>query len=93
LPFEAGVSLGAKTCQTRHGIWGNVKGTELANRCHHTIDQMAARAGRQRVRDDTDLCFALLRRTGPFLSMRQLSRNYTKPCKGQMSGVGWPASL
>jgi transposase len=48
------------------GLWGNVKGTELANRCPDTIDEamQATRAGLQRVRSDTDLCFALLRRTG-----------------------------
>ena len=48
------------------GLWGNVKGTELANRCPDTIDEamQAASAGLERVRGDTDLCFAMLRRTG-----------------------------
>lgn len=48
------------------GLWGNVKGTELANRCADTIDEamQAACDGLQRVGSDTDLCFALLRHTG-----------------------------
>ncbi len=48
------------------GLWGNVKGTELANRCADTIDEamQAAYDGLDRVASDTDLCFALLRHTG-----------------------------
>ena len=48
------------------GLWGNVKGTELANLCADSIDQPAhaAHAGINRVRGDLDLAFALLRRTG-----------------------------
>jgi transposase len=51
------------------GLWGNVKGTELANRCPDTIDEamQAASAGLERVSGDTDLCFAMLRRTGLLL--------------------------
>jgi hypothetical protein len=47
------------------GLWGNVKGTELANRCPDTIGEamQAACAGLERVGHDSDLCFALLRRT------------------------------
>jgi transposase len=49
------------------GLWGNVKGTELANACPDTIDEamQATCSGLERVRRDADLCFALLRRTGP----------------------------
>jgi putative transposase len=48
------------------GLWGNIKGTELANLCADTIDQPAhaAQAGIDRVRADTDLAFAFLRRCG-----------------------------
>jgi transposase len=48
------------------GLWGNVKGTELANHCPDIIDKamQAASAGLERVRNNTDPCFALLRRTG-----------------------------
>jgi transposase len=48
------------------GLWGNVKGTELANRCPDTIDEamQATRDGLERVGSDTALCFALLRHTG-----------------------------
>jgi transposase len=48
------------------GLWGNVKGTELANRCPNTIEEAmhAACAGLERVGNDSDLCFALLRQTG-----------------------------
>ena len=48
------------------GMWGNVKGTELANRCPDTIDEamQAACDGLDHVASDTDLCFALLRHTG-----------------------------
>lgn len=48
------------------GLWGNVKGTELANRCPDTIDEamQAACDGLERVGNDADLCFALLRHTG-----------------------------
>ena len=43
-------------------LWGNVKGTELANRCPDTIDEAMRSAcnGLERVGNDTDLCFALL---------------------------------
>jgi putative transposase len=48
------------------GLWGNVKGTELANLCADSIDEpaQAAHAGIDRVRADTDLAFAFLRRCG-----------------------------
>jgi transposase len=48
------------------GLWGNVKGTELANRCPDTIAEamQAACSGLERVRSNAGLCFALLRRTG-----------------------------
>jgi transposase len=48
------------------GLWGNVKGTELANRCPGTIEEAmhAALSGMDRVGNDSDLCFALLRQTG-----------------------------
>jgi transposase len=47
------------------GLWGSFKGTELANRCPDTIEDViqAASTGLHRVRGDADLCFALLRRT------------------------------
>lgn len=48
------------------GLWGNIKGSELANLCADSIDEPAdaARAGIDRVRADTDLAFAFLRRSG-----------------------------
>ena len=48
------------------GLWGNVKGSELANLCADSIDQptQAAHAGINRVRSDTDLAFAFLRHCG-----------------------------
>ena len=48
------------------GLWGNLKGTELANLCPDTIDDAArhAQSGLQRIGADTDLCFAFLRRCG-----------------------------
>ncbi len=48
------------------GLWGNVKGRELANLCAETIEETvrAAEAGLKRVGGDADLAFALLRRTG-----------------------------
>ena len=48
------------------GLWGNVKGTELANLCADSIDEPAhaAQAGIDRIRSDTDLAFAFLRRCG-----------------------------
>jgi transposase len=48
------------------GLWGNIKGTELANLCADSIDEPAhaARAGIDRVRSDADLAFAFLRRCG-----------------------------
>jgi transposase len=47
-------------------VWGNVKGTELANLCVDTIEEtaQAAHAGIDRVRNDTDLAFAFLRHCG-----------------------------
>jgi transposase len=48
------------------GLWGNVKGTELANLCADTIDQ-AARAAYtaiDRIRTDTGLAFAFLAHSG-----------------------------
>jgi putative transposase len=48
------------------GLWGNVKGSELANLCADTIDATAhaAQAGIDRVRADRDLAFAFLRHCG-----------------------------
>jgi transposase len=48
------------------GLWGNVKGAELANLCVDTIEETAhaAHAGIQRVRSETDLAFAFLRHCG-----------------------------
>ena len=48
------------------GLWGNIKGQELANLCADTIDECvrAARRGIDRVRRDPDLALALLARTG-----------------------------
>lgn len=47
-------------------LWGNLKGTELANRCVDTIDDAAdiAEAGLARLAGDSDLCFSFLRRSG-----------------------------
>jgi transposase len=44
-------------------LWGNLKSSELANRCADTIEQAAeaAEAGLQRIAGDADLCFAFLR--------------------------------
>jgi len=48
------------------GLWGNIKGSELANLCADSIDEPAhaAHAGIDRVRADTDLAFAFLRHCG-----------------------------
>jgi putative transposase len=47
-------------------VWGNVKGTELANLCPDTIDQAqaAAEAGLDRVGGSYQLCFNFLTHTG-----------------------------
>jgi transposase len=44
-------------------IWGNLKGSELANLCPDTIDEAASFAdgGLCRIGNDEDLCFAFLR--------------------------------
>jgi len=48
------------------GLWGNVKGTELANLCADSLDgpTQAAHAGIDRIRADRDLAFAFLRHSG-----------------------------
>ena len=48
------------------GLWGNIKGRELANLCADILDEpaQAAHAGIDRVRGDTELAFAFLRRSG-----------------------------
>jgi putative transposase len=48
------------------GLWGNIKGTELANLCADSIDEpaYAAHAGIERVRADNDLAIAFLRHCG-----------------------------
>jgi transposase len=48
------------------GLWGNLKGTELANFCPLTIDEAAtaADAGLCRVGQDAQLCWAFLRHAG-----------------------------
>jgi transposase len=48
------------------GLWGNVKGTELANLCADSLEEptQAAHAGIDRVRADYDLAFAFLRHCG-----------------------------
>jgi transposase len=47
-------------------LWGNVKGTELANLCADSLDEptRAAHAGIDRVRTDHHLAFAFLRHCG-----------------------------
>lgn len=47
-------------------VWGNLKGTELANLCPDTIDEAAVIAdkGLRRIGTDADLCFAFLRHCG-----------------------------
>jgi transposase len=46
-------------------VWGNVKGTELANLCPDTIDtEVAAEAGLERVGSSYQLCFNFLAHTG-----------------------------
>ena len=48
------------------GLWGNIKGTEVANLCADGIDEpaRAAHAGIDRVRAETHLAFAFLRHCG-----------------------------
>jgi transposase len=48
------------------GLWGNIKARELANLCADILDEpaQAANAGIERVRADTELAFAFLRRSG-----------------------------
>jgi putative transposase len=47
-------------------VWGNLKGTELANFCPGTIDEaaVAADAGLCRIGEDAELCWAFLQHTG-----------------------------
>jgi transposase len=47
-------------------IWGNIKGTELANLCPDNIDEAAdaADTGLMRVGTNTQLCFSFLDHTG-----------------------------
>lgn len=47
-------------------LWGNLKGTELANLCVDTISETEyhARRGVRRIRKEKDLAFAFLRHTG-----------------------------
>jgi transposase len=47
-------------------LWGNLKSSELANRCADTIDDaaVAADAGLERIATDAELCFAFLDYTG-----------------------------
>ena len=48
------------------GLWGNLKGGELANLCVDTISETEyhARRGVRRIRKEKDLAFAFLRHTG-----------------------------
>ncbi len=48
------------------GLWGNLKGNELANLCVDTISETEyhARRGVRRIRKEKDLAFAFLRHTG-----------------------------
>jgi transposase len=47
-------------------VWGNLKGSELANLCPDTIEEAAemAHTGLCRIRNETDLCLAFLRHCG-----------------------------
>ena len=47
-------------------LWGNLKGTELANRCVQTIEDVEtiAHGGAVRIGEDAELAFAFLRHTG-----------------------------
>ena len=70
------------------GLWGNVTGTELANRCPDTIDEamQAACDGLDRVASDTELCFALL--PHPSFSLIKTSLNYANLFRMTPAGVG-----
>jgi transposase len=48
------------------GVWGNLKSTELANRCSDTIDEVAdvAADGLDRIGSDAALCMAFLHHSG-----------------------------
>jgi DDE superfamily endonuclease len=48
------------------GMWGNLKGTELANRCAETIDEVqdVAHRGMRRIGSDPELAYAFLRQCG-----------------------------
>ena len=48
------------------GLWANLKGVELANRCRDTIPEVldAARQGIGRVRHERRLLFSFLRHCG-----------------------------
>jgi transposase len=48
------------------GLWGNLKGTQLANFCPATVDEAAAAtgAGLCRIGEDAQLCWAFLHHTG-----------------------------
>jgi transposase len=48
------------------GVWGNLKGQELANLCPDTINEAAQRAdeGLSRIGSETELCLAFLHHTG-----------------------------
>lgn len=47
-------------------LWGNLKGTELANFCPPSLDHAAtaADAGLRRIGEDAELCWAFLHHTG-----------------------------
>lgn len=47
-------------------VWGNLKGSELANLCPDTIEEAAvvADAGLSRIGSESELCWAFLRHTG-----------------------------
>lgn len=47
-------------------VWGNLKGTELANLCPDTIDEAAVVVdqGLCRIGNESSLCFAFLRHCG-----------------------------
>jgi transposase len=47
-------------------VWGNLKGTELANLCADTIEEAAewVDSGLCRIGSETDLCLAFLRHSG-----------------------------
>jgi transposase len=76
------------------GLWANLKGQELANRCEDAIEVvgLVARVGARRIRGDQDLLFGFLRHVRLTFEEGTRSHERPEPCRARAAIAHSPMS-